>query len=90
MNLFRIFKEIKLFISMKRIGNMLISESTSPDKSYAKVENGEVVVVLNEYTKQHGYLPINEVKDFASSLIQAKYKRRQMILEDGNIHIKGN
>lgn len=30
---------------------MLISGSTSLDKNYAKVENGEVVVSLNEYTK---------------------------------------
>ncbi len=71
---------------IKRIGNMIISESTSPDKNYAKVENGEVVVVLNEYTRQHGYMPFSEAKDFAASLIMAKYKKRQMILENGNNH----
>lgn len=86
MNLFRIFKEIKLFISMKRIGNMLISEATSPDKNYAKVENGEVVVVLNEYTKRHGYMPINEAKGFAHSILDAIYKKEEMILENGNNH----
>ncbi len=67
----------------RRIGDLLISEATSPDKNYAKVENGEIVVVLNEYTKQHGYMPISEAKDFAASLIMAKYKKKQMILENG-------
>lgn len=80
----------KLFIGMKRMGDMLISESTSPDKNYAKVENGEVVVVLNEYTKKHGYMSFSEAKEFASSLIRAEYKRDQMILENGNNHVKGD
>ena len=57
---------------------MLVSEITSPDKNYAKVENGEVVVVLNEYTKKHGYMPISEAKEFAHSLIRAKYEKRQL------------
>ena len=68
---------------MKHMGDMLISEETSPDKNYAKFENGEVVVVLNEYTKRHGYMPISEAKEFAHSLIRATYKREQMLLEHG-------
>lgn len=68
---------------MKRKGNLIVSKSTSPDKNYAKVENGEVVVVLNEYTKRHGYMPISEAKEFASSLIRAYYKRDQIIKKNG-------
>lgn len=83
---FCIFREDKLFISMKHIGDMLISESISPDKNYAKVENGKVVVVLNEYTKRHGYMPISEAKEFAHSILDAIYKKEEMILENGNNH----
>ena len=54
---------------------MKISEKVSTGKNYAVVENGEVVVVLNEETRRKGYMPISEAKEFAHSIIDA-YKKR--------------
>ena len=50
---------------------MKISEIVSTGKNYAVVENGEVVVVLNEETRRKGYMPISEAKEFAHSIIDA-------------------
>lgn len=57
------------------MGKLIISESISPDRNYAIVEDGEVKVVLNESTKKKGYMPITEASDFARSLLEAKIER---------------
>ena len=58
---------------------MRISERTSKDVNYAVIENGEVTAVLNESTKEKGYMPISEAKVFAHSIIEALYKRDSML-----------
>lgn len=62
---------------------MRISESTSMGVNHAVIENGEVNAVLNESTKERGYMPISEAKGFAHSIIDALYKKDSLLTENG-------
>lgn len=63
------------------MSKLIISETTSMGENYAIVEDGKVKAVLNEMTKEKGYMPISEAKRFAHSLIDAMNKRDKLITE---------
>ena len=67
------------------MAELIISERTSPNENYAIVENGEVIVVLNESTKRKGYMPISEAIEFAHSIIRARYQRDQELRKGNDI-----
>lgn len=52
------------------MGKLIISESTSPDRNYAIVEDGEVKVVLNESTKKncHEFIDSISFRQFFTNL----------------------
>lgn len=61
------------------MSKLIISETTSMGENYAVVEDGEVKAVLNEKTKEKGYMPISEAKRFAHSLVDAMNKRDRLM-----------
>ena len=70
------------------MAKLIISERTSPKENYAIVENGEVKAVLNESTKRKGYMPISEAKEFAHSLIRARFQRDQELRKGNDLLAK--